>query len=754
MLEILSRIVQEVSAAANLAQALAITVARVRAAVSADACSVYLSERERGENVLMATEGLNPARVGKVRLKLHEGLIGLVCARAEPLNMEDAPAHPNYRFVAKTGEDLYHGFLGVPIIHYRKVLGVLVVRSRERRKYAEDEVSFLVTLAAQLAGAIAHAEAGGRLEEPPGHRAIEPRFLNGLAGSPGVGIGTAAAIYPPAELQAVPDRAAEDPAREEAALRDAFSAVRAEIQTLSARMKDVLPPEEHALFDAYALMLDGESLLGGALARVRTGNWAPGALRATIQEHVQRFEEMHDTYLRERGEDIRDLGRRILIHLQSRTPAAKDYPEHAILIGEEISATQLAEIPRERLAGVVCLRGSGTSHVAILARAMGIPAVVGVEDLRIGRLDGQPLIVDGYQGRVYVRPNAVVRKEFQRLAAQEARLTSGLEALHDLPAETPDGVRIPLYVNTGLLADIGPSLRSGAEGVGLYRTELPFMIRDRFPGEDEQCALYRQVLRAFAPRPVTLRTLDVGGDKALPYFPVHEENPFLGWRGIRISLDHPEIFITQLRAMLRADAEVRNLQVLLPMVSRVAELDEALQLIRRAYQELVAEGESVRMPPLGAMIEVPSAVYQAEAFARRVDFLSVGTNDLTQYLLAVDRNNGRVAALYDSLHPAVLRALLQVVEGAHRHGKPVSVCGEMAGDPAAAVLLLGMGIDSLSTSTANLPRVKWVIRSFPQARARELLDRVLDLDDPAPIRRCIYDALEQAGLGGLIRAGN
>lgn len=754
MLEILSRIVQEVSAAADLAQALSITVARVRAAVTADACSVYLTERGPGENVLMATEGLNPEMVGRVRLKLHEGLIGLVCARAEPLNLEDAPAHPNYRFVAETGEGLYHGFLGVPIIHYRKVLGVLVVRSRERRKYAEHEVSFLVTLAAQLAGAIAHAEASGGIEELPGLRASEPRFLTGLPGSPGVGIGTAVAIYPPAELKAVPDRPSEDPHADEAALRDAFAAVRTEIQSLSARVKDVLPPEEHALFDAYALMLDGDSLLGDAIARVHAGNWAPGALRATIQEHVRRFDEMNDAYLRERGEDIRDLGRRILIHLQARTAASPDYPERAILIGEEISATQLAEVPRERLAGVACRRGSSTSHVAILARAMSIPAVMGVDDLRIGRLDGSPLIVDGYQGRVHVRPNAMVLEEFRRLAAQEARLASGLEALHDLPAETPDGVRIPLYVNTGLLADIGPSLRSGAEGVGLYRTELPFLMRDRFPGEDEQRAIYLQVLRAFAPRPVTLRTLDVGGDKALPYFPVREENPFLGWRGIRISLDHPEIFITQLRAMLRADAETRNLHVLLPMVSRISELDEALQLIRRAYQELVSEGEPVRMPPVGAMIEVPSAVYQSEAFARRVDFLSVGTNDLTQYLLAVDRNNSRVAALYDALHPAVLRALRQVVEGAHVHERPVSVCGEMAGDPTAAVLLLGMGIDSLSTSAANLPRVKWVIRSFPRARARELLERVLELEDPRAIRQRVHEALERAGLGGLVRAGN
>jgi phosphotransferase system enzyme I (PtsP) len=336
---------------------------------------------------------------------------------------------------------------------------------------------------------------------------------------------------------------------------------------------------------------------------------------------------------------------------------------------------------------------------------------------------------------------------------EEAALSEELLVLKDLPSETLDGQHIALYVNTGLLSDLTPTEQSGAEGIGLYRTEFPFMVRQRFPGEAEQHEIYRQVLEAFAPRPVVLRTLDVGGDKALPYFPIQEDNPFLGWRGIRITLDHPEIFLVQVRAMMRASVGSNNLNILLPMISDVAELHDALALVHQAYGELLEDGIDVVMPKVGVMIEVPSAVYQAGSLSRRVDFLSIGTNDLTQYLLAVDRNNARVAELYDSLHPAVIRAMLQVVESARVHNKPVSVCGEMAGDPAAAILLVGMGIHSLSMNVSSLARVKWVVRNMTQDRAMEILSEVLMMEDVHSIRNYLNNTLEMAGMGGLVRAG-
>ncbi len=753
MLDTLRRIVQEVNRAPDLSRALAIIVSRVKQAMVVDVCSVYLTDPESQRHVLMATDGYDPSAVGKVRLNSGEGLVGVVARREEMLNLDDASSHKAYIYTGEIGEAPFYGFLGVPIIQHRRVLGVLVVRQRERRRFAEPEETFLFTLAAQLAGAISHAGASGDINRLL-QQSDESRYaLKGSSGTPGAAVGHARVVYPMANLDVIPDRPAEDIDGEIAEFRAAVAAVERDMRMMSARMVDSLPAEDIALFDALIMMLRSENLVDGTIEGIRAGNWAPGALRETIIEHVNAFEAMEDPYLRERASDVRDLGRRILEHLQRTSPAQRSWTPDTILVGEEVSASQLAEVPVNYLVGVVSARGSSASHVAILARALGIPAVMGVDDLPVNRLEGQDMVIDGYQARLFVRPSRAIREEFQRLQAEEAALSEDLLDLIERPSETPDGVHVPLYANTGLLSDITPSLRCGAEGVGLYRTEVPFMIRDRFPGEEEQTRVYRQVLEAFAPAPVTVRTLDIGGDKSLPYFPVNEENPFLGWRGIRIALDHPEIFLTQLRAILRANAGLDNLQLLLPMISSVGEIDEAIGLVRRAHEELLEEGEAVVYPKIGAMIEVPSAVYQVPAMAKRVDFFSIGTNDLTQYLLAVDRNNAQVSELFDALHPAVLRAIHQVVVEAHAVDRPVSVCGEMAGDPAAVLLLLGMGVDSLSMSSASLLRVKWVLRSFNSDKVKALLEEVWALEDPAAVRALLHTSLIEAGLGGLVHAG-
>ena len=754
MLDILRRIIQEVNTAPDLQQALNIIVQRVKEHVKVDVASVYLTDTDHTQLILMATEGFRKGAIGKVRFNSGEGLVGMVVEREEPVNLDDAPSHPRNRFIVEAGEKPYHGFLGVPIIQHGTVLGILVVRQRQSRKFGEEEEAFLVTLAAQLAGAITHASASGemaRLLETSGEVSVSHK---GLPGAPGVAIGQALVVYPPANLDVVPDRKVTDIESEVGLFREAVAAVEDDLRDYSNRMSGVLPAEDLALFDALLLMLGSDTLVAKTVERIHAGNWAQGALRDTIAEHVQVFESMEDTYLRERASDIHDLGRRILTHIQSDRPASRQVYMHTVLVGEDISAGQLAEVPVEQLAGIVSARGSSSSHVAILAQALGVPAVMGVEDLPVGRLEGQNLIADGYRGDVYVNPSALLREEFVRLQAEESELAEGLKEMAGQPSRTPDGVSVPLYLNTGLITDFEPELHSEGDGVGLYRTEIPFLMREQFPGEEEQRRIYRKVLEAFAPRPVTLRTLDVGGDKALPYFPVKEDNPFLGWRGIRISLDHPEIFLTQLRAMLRASAGLNNLTILLPMISTVTEIDMAMMLINQAMGELIEEGEPVHRPPIGVMIEVPSAVYQIKAMEQRVDFFSIGTNDLTQYLLAVDRNNSRVASLYQSLHPAVLRAVQGVVEDAHSLGKPVSVCGEMAGDPAAVLALLGLGVDSLSMSVSSLPRVKWVIRSFTHNEARDVLMQAWEMDDPLAIRKLYNSVLEQGGLGGLVRAGN
>ena len=758
MLDILRRIVQEVNLAQNLDQALNVIVKRVKNVMAVDVCSVFLTNEDDNEYVLMATDGLNPAAVGKVRMNDEVGLVSLVGKRAEPINLADAAKNPRYQHFPEVSEEAFHGFLGVPIIHQRKILGVLVIQSSEVQKFSEDNETFLITVAAQLSGAIVHAEASGGItglkqdHNEPEEKDTKP--IHGLPGAPSVAMGTAVVMYPAADIDAIPDRYVSDVENEVKIFDEAVAAVVKDISDLSERLKDVLASEDRALFDVYLLMLNSQGMSGITRDRIREGNWAAGALRQTIQEHEKIFSEMEDSYLRERADDVRDLGRRILKYLQQELHEKRDFPEDTILVGEDISASMLAEVPSDKLIGVISVKGSRTSHVAILARAMSISAVMGATDLPVGRIDGRKIIADGYSGRIFISPSEKIREEFKRLVEEEAALSNELSELRDLPAKTEDGIEISLLVNSGLLSDITPSLQSGAEGIGLYRTEFPFMERQKFPSEEEQRNIYRQVLESFHPRPVTLRTLDVGGDKALPYFPIEEDNPFLGWRGIRITLDHPEIFLVQIRAMMRASLNLNNLSILLPMISDITELNEALGLIHQVYGELLEEGDEIIMPKIGVMIEVPSAVYQAANLARRVDFFSIGTNDLTQYLLAVDRNNARVASLYDSLHPSVIRAILQVVEGAAAHNIPVSVCGEMAGDPIAALLLLAMGIDSLSMSVSSLPRVKWVIRKVTRAKAREVLNKVLLMEDSLTIRKYLHKIFEELGMGGLIRAGN
>lgn len=751
MLNTLRKIVQEVNAAKDLKAALGIIVQRVREAMGSQVCSVYLLDPETNRFVLMATEGLNKKAIGKVSMAPNEGLVGLVGTREEPLNLEHASEHPRYRYFAETGEERYASFLGSPIIHHRRVMGVLVVQQKERRQFDEGEEAFLVTMSAQLAGVIAHAEATGSIRGlgRQGKGIQEAKFV-GVPGSPGAAVGTAVVVLPPADLEVVPDKTVADIAAELTLFNNALEGVRSDMRALSAKMATQLRPEERALFDVYLMMLEDAALGNEVVKVIKTGQWAQGALRHVVSEHVNRFELMDDAYLRERASDVKDLGRRLLAYLQEARQQTLVYPDNCILVSEELSPAMLGEVPEGKLVGLISVQGSGNSHVAIFARAMGIPTVMGVVDLPYSKIDGIQLIVDGYHGEVFTNPSEVLRKQYAEVVEEERQLAQGLDALRALPCETLDGHRMPLWVNTGLLADVKRAQERGAEGVGLYRTEVPFMIKERFPSEKEQLAIYREQLAAFHPLPVTMRSLDIGGDKALSYFPIKEDNPFLGWRGIRVTLDHPEIFLVQTRAMLKASEGLNNLRILLPMISGIQELEEALHLIHRAWGEVRDEGTDVPLPPIGVMIEVPAAVYQTRELARQVDFLSVGSNDLTQYLLAVDRNNPRVADLYDFLHPAVLQALRIVVAGAHAEGKPVSICGEMAGDPACAVLLMAMGFDGLSMNATNLPKVKWLLRQISMGKAQELLAQVMSIDNPQVIHSTLQLALRNLGLGRMI----
>ena len=750
--KILRRVVQEVSSAGDLRASLDLMVDQIKRAMNTEVCSVYLKDQDSQKYILMATRGLNPEAARVVTLNKHEGLVGFVGDRAEPLNLNDAQSHPRNRFIEGLGEEPFHSFLGVPIIHHRKVLGVLVVQQKETRRFNESEESFLITLSAQLAGVIAHAILSGDLllSDLSDHSScLEFRCVS-VSG--GVGFGTAFVVSSAVDLKSIRDRQIKEIPAEISAFNQAVKETREEIKGFSAQLEGQLKPGELSLFDAFLQMLSDNEITGEVIKIIEEGIWSQSALRCVIESHIAKYESMEDRYLRERASDLTDLGNRVLAKLQRVQNTMLDYPENTILVGQCLTANDLASVPIENLRGFVSVDGSANSHMAILAESLSIPTVMDIKNFPIHWVQGKQLIVGGLDGSVVVNPTDKHRIHYEGIVHEEEQLLKGLMDLADAPCKTKDGHPVNLWINTGLLTEGTRSQLPEVEGVGLYRTEAHFMTKNRFPTEEEQRLIYRAHLKAFDPRPVTMRTLDIGGDKELSYFPIKEENPFLGWRGIRVTLDHREIFLAQVKAMIKAsDGLSSELRIMLPLVTNLAEIDEALLLISRCFKEALDEGFKVKKPLVGVLIEVPAAVYLAGPIARRVDFLSVGSNDLIQYMLAVDRNNAQVAELFQEFHPAVLLSLKSIATAAKAEGRSVGVCGEMAGDPRSALLLIAMGYDILSMNAANLLLVKWVLSNFSMSEAQTILNKVLSMDDSRVIQSYVEEQIRKSGLVGALR---
>lgn len=746
MLNILKRINQDKISARALRDTLDMVVLNLIESTNADASSVFLWNKEVRRFVLAANHGFGPNQIGKLSLGANEGVVAVVAKREEPINLADASNHPAFHFVQGIGEEELHGLLAVPIIHQRKLMGVLVVQKKSNLKFEADDEAFLVTVSAQLSSAIARADASGHLGNDFFGYSNENSQFKGVVGSSGIAIGQAYVVRANANLEAVVSKMATDIDAELKVFEDALQLVRKDMVKACENLSAELRPEERALFDVYLGILDDQALGKEVVELIKQGQWAQGALAHVVKKYSSHFEAMEDPYFRERSSDFRDLGRRVLAKMQADSSQINVIPENAIIIGEELTPTILAEVPEKNIAGLISVRGSANSHIAILARAMGIPTIMGLTDIPYLTLEGKELVVDGYRGIVFCNLTEDRKLHYVRVIKEEAALVKGLESLIELPSVTLDSVPYQLMVNTGLMTDVVRALDRGAEGVGLYRTEVPFMMRDRFPSEFEQTEIYRQQLQSFHPRPVVMRTLDIGGDKSLSYFPISEENPFLGWRGVRVTLDHPEVFLVQVRAMLRASEGLDNLKIMLPMISSIGELEEALHLIYRAVYELQADQVKIVAPQVGMMVEIPSNVYQIKSFALRVDFLSVGSNDLTQYLLAVDRTNPRVADLYDSLHPAVLHSLKKIVDDSNEAGTPISICGEIAGDPIGAVLLVAMGYRQLSMSSTSLLKVKAVLREMDLSWAENMLERVMEMEDQRVIRATVELELIKQGV--------
>lgn len=760
MLTTLKRIVQEVSQAPNLDEALTCLANSLIGALKVDSCSIYLANYEQQHFLLVATQGLAKEAIGQVSIGFSEGLIGFIGQREEPINLSDAPSHPRFKYYPEVKEELFHAFLGAPIIHQRKVLGVITLQQKKQRRFSEDEEAFLVTLATQLAVQIANAKARGSVYLTEQNVPKDwQKSLKGVPGSSGLakGIGYVSNLLVNIRNY-VPTRNKEA-AKQILLYRNAVKQTREDVALLSERIQGDVPDDVRSIFQLYHHLLDANSLGREVEQKINAGWDAPSSLKMVVETYISQFQSMSDPYMRERAVDVEDMGNRVLTNIVSdskKKPVKREYPDNAILIAEEVTATMLAEFPSEKLVGIISMRGSTNSHAAIMARAMGVPAVMGLSNVPFSLLNEKEILLDGYTGDVIVTPSATIRHEFGLLIQEELALTQRIQSEDTLPAITVDDCVMSLLVNTGLSLEAEKNDNPYSDGVGLFRTEIPFMMRERFPSEQEQVKLYRTLLSAQPDKPFTMRTLDVGGDKPLPYFPINEENPFLGWRGIRLTLDHPEIFLVQIRAMLKASIGLQNLNIMLPMITSVNEVKEAKRLIRQAVYEVSEEMEPEDFlvePKVGVMLEVPAVIYQMPQLAQLVDFFSVGSNDLTQYLLAVDRNNARVADLYDSYHPAILSALYTIVQQANALNIPVTVCGELAGEPCGAVLLLGMGYRKLSMNNHNLLKVKWVLRNVTLQQSQLLLQRAITLDSPKEVRQEVNFYLETIGLGGLVRAG-
>jgi len=626
MLTTLKHIVQEVSRTPGLDAALNRLVTLVKEAMQVDSCSIYLANYEQQQLILTATNGLDQGAVGKVRIGFYEGVIGLVGQREEPLNIENVHQHPRFKHYPEVKEENYNAFLGTPIIYQRKVLGVMTMQQREMRRFSLDEEAFLVTLAAQIALEIANADMLGELIQsesmalPSGQQVI-----NGVPGSSGLALGIGVTWNQQILLSTLVNRRHKNEAYEIIAYRDAVEITRAEVKQLSLGLDESLPDDIKAIFSMYDQLLDANSLGREVEKRIKEGWNAATSLKLVVEEYAARFKAMQDPYMQERAVDIIDLSNRILGYILNPTKKPREFPDKPfILVADEITASMLAECPSEMLQGVISINGSQNSHAAILARAIGIPAIMGIASILPSLLDQKTLFIDGYSGMITISPEPQQIREFRHLIAEEKSLHERIDAMSNEPSVTLDHHEMHLYLNTGLVVKQELADNDNIKGVGLFRTEIPFMQSDHFPPEQAQYELYRSILEANPDKDITMRTLDIGGDKPLSYLPIVEDNPFLGWRGIRVTLDQPEIFLVQARAMIRASEDYTNLQIMLPMITTIAEVKEAKRLLKQAYYEVKEELKdplsTMMMPKLGIMLEVPAVVYQLSQFAQHVDF--------------------------------------------------------------------------------------------------------------------------------------
>jgi phosphotransferase system enzyme I (PtsP) len=696
----------------------------VAAEMVAEVCSAYVMRA--GEVLeLFATEGLRPEAVHRTRLRIGEGLVGVIAAAARPLALADAQSHPDFAYRPETGEEIYHSLMGVPILRGGRVLGVLVVQNRSLRHYTEDEIEVLQTIAMVVAELAATGELVNPLEIAQSQGGgLLPLRLVGIRLNPGLAIAPAALHEP---RLPIPQLVAEDVEGELKRLRHGVTTMRSAIDELVATSRGLGTGEHRDVLETYRMFAADRGWVTRIADAIRSGLTAEAALQRIRDETRTRMMQVNDPYLRERLLDLEDLANRLQQHLSGRPPSAAsaDLPAEFILVARAMGPAELMDYAHRRIVGLVLEEGSPTAHVAIVARALDIPVVARVEDA-VSRIEaGDIVIVDGDHAQVMVRPSEDIHQSVASTVEAQIRRRAIYESLRSAPSVTRDGIEIKLLLNAGLLIDL-PQLRAtGAEGIGLFRTEIPFMVRDSFPGVEDQTEFYRSVFEQAEGFPIVFRTLDIGGDKVLPYL-AHavEDNPAMGWRAIRIGLDRPAMLRQQLRALIRA-AEARPLFVKFPMIAEIAELERARVILDMELARAADEGRALPgVIKTGVMLEVPALLWQLPALCERVDFLSIGTNDLVQFLFACDRGNPRLADRYDPLSMPMLALLREVIARTRDARVPLSMCGEMAGNPIEAMALIALGFRTLSMAAPAIGPVKTMIRSLDAAAVAAYLDEI------------------------------
>lgn len=712
----------------------------------AEVCSVYVL-RSDGVLELYATEGLNKTAVHLAQLKMGQGLVGTIAASARPLNLSDAQAHPAFTYLPETGEEIYHSFLGVPILRTGRALGVLVVQNKAMRNYREDEVEALETTAMVLAEMVATGELK-KITKPGLELDLSrPVSIDGNSYGEGIGLGYVV-LHEPRIV--VTNLLNEDTDQELQRLAEALGSLRISIDDMLSRREVSMEGEHRAVLETYRMFAHDRGWVRKLEEAIRNGLTAEAAVERVQSETKARMIRLTDPYLRERMHDFDDLANRLLRQLSGYGAklSASDFPTDAVIVARAMGAAELLDYPRENVRGLVLEEGAVTSHVVIVARAMGIPVVgqaAGVVALAENR---DAVIIDGDDAKVHLRPLTDLQRAYEEKVRFRARRQAQFRALKDVEPLTKDGKRITLQMNAGLLVDLPHLNEAGAEGIGLFRTELQFMIASTMPKAEEQEAFYRSVLKQTGGKPVTFRTLDIGGDKVVPYFrAAEEENPALGWRAIRLSLDRPGLLRTQLRAMLRAAAGA-ELRLMLPMVTEVSELKEARELLQKEIERQSKLGEQLpRKLQFGAMLEVPALLWQLDELMSEVDFVSVGSNDLFQFAMAVDRGNARVSERFDVLGRPFLRILRDIVRGGERHQTPVTLCGEMASKPLSAMALLGLGYRSVSMSPTAVGPIKAMLLALDAGKLGEVLNAALDdTRGQTPVRQILIDFAAANGI--------